>query len=120
MVELARSLVLPVALTVAVCGCSSPSRQPLKRPVQALAGACTATVTSWAVTLAGASPATSYDYQEMGLSDAQYDVLRDVMTHRTGGALRAAEKERIAALCRTHYGAATSAPRQHGHSWPHG
>lgn len=77
-------------------------------------------MTSWAITLATAEPRTSYDYQEMGLSDAQYDVLREVTLRRSPGPVTQQEKERIAALCSAHYSRVTAPPSQLGRTWPHG
>ncbi|MFF8091515.1 hypothetical protein [Streptomyces sp. NPDC016675] len=127
------TLALTLPLTAAAVGCAGPGEETGGTGASAPASAsrtaqppltgeelCTSAVGYWArEMLAGATPYG--DYQSMGLSNRQYDILREVVdaaraTKRTQGPRAAREliSRQVARECADHYrdGGPTEGPWQ--------
>jgi len=99
---------------------------PTAAPALGLADRCTADVTFWVGRLLSSAPDPGLDYQEMGLVDATYNIVRAIVSEHSRRLsavpqMDDAERARVASLCRHHYGSSLrGSPRAPGHTWPAG
>jgi hypothetical protein len=123
---------LLAGLVLAGCGGgAAPSRNepaatPSKTP-KTRVQSCIESVDYWAKEILKAGRDQGFDYQEMGLSDAQYRMVREVVDQakpvrqRDGlaAALALVDKE-APRLCKAHYATATATPTGGTGGWPNG